>query len=78
MKAIVKKLQGMNQDRFYVIDFMPNLKWLLGNSCFIKDCTNEFRVFEEKVSMVENNKFKPLDVHVRNGDCFHMMDFMSV
>ena len=49
VKAICKKLQGLNQDRLYVVDFMPNLKWLLSNTCFIKDCTNEFRVLEEKV-----------------------------
>lgn len=55
MKAIAKKLQS-SSDKFYVIDFMPNLKWLLGNNCFIKECINEFRVFEEKfpISFVIN------------------------
>ena len=51
MKAIIKKLQQGSAERFYVIDFMPNLKWLLGNNYFIKDCTTEFRVFEEKVGL---------------------------
>ena len=49
MKSIVKKLQQLSPDRFYVIDFMPNLKWLLGNNYFIKECNTEFRSFESKV-----------------------------
>lgn len=33
---------------FFIVDVMPNLKWMLNNPLFIKECTEEFKFFEEK------------------------------
>ncbi|KAL5006691.1 hypothetical protein ScPMuIL_015497 [Solemya velum] len=48
MRKMVYMLDEMDQNQVYLIDFMPNLKFLLNNDTFIKDCSTDFRFFESK------------------------------
>ncbi|KAL3842042.1 hypothetical protein ACJMK2_020107 [Sinanodonta woodiana] len=48
LKEIMKYLDDMEKDEVYVIDFLPNLKFLQNNELFTKDCVNEFKQFEAK------------------------------
>ena len=50
LKMLIRRLDAVDKDRFCIVDFMPNLKWMLSNPTFIKECINEFRFFEEKVT----------------------------
>ena len=36
-------------NQFFVIDLLPNLRWLLRNEYLIKECSQEMKSFEEKV-----------------------------
>ena len=35
----------------YIIDILPNLKWLQRNECLIANCEEHLKVFEEKVKI---------------------------
>ena len=43
-------LEKQPKNRCYMIDFMPNLKFLLTAFNGIPECDNEFKVFENRVS----------------------------
>lgn len=36
-------------DKVFLIDMVPNLKWLIRNEYLFKECAKELRTFEEKV-----------------------------
>ncbi|KAJ8299558.1 hypothetical protein KUTeg_023618 [Tegillarca granosa] len=46
LKQLTNKLKTMDTNRCYLVDFMPNLKFILLSNVFIKECSNELRNFE--------------------------------
>lgn len=48
LRMVNRALLEKNKAKFFIIDLMPNLKWMLNNPMFIKECSEEFRTFEEK------------------------------
>lgn len=56
LRNVGRAIKDVDISKFCVVDIMPNLKWMLSNPLFIKECSSEFKAFEEKfpVSFVMN------------------------
>lgn len=48
LRWVAKYIDGMPKDQTILVDWMPNLKFLISAATFVKECNNEFRFFEEK------------------------------
>ncbi|XP_053383974.1 uncharacterized protein LOC123536359 isoform X2 [Mercenaria mercenaria] len=48
LRMVSRALKEHDKSKFFIVDLMPNLKWMLNNPMFIKECAEEFRVFEEQ------------------------------
>ena len=52
LRWVAKYIDGMPKDQTILVDWMPNLKFLISAATFVKECNNEFRFFEEKVLQI--------------------------
>ena len=48
----VQHLVESDPNQTFIVDIMPNLKWLVRNEFLIKDCDKELAKFEEKVCSI--------------------------
>ena len=48
----VQHLVESDPNQTFLVDIMPNLKWLVRNEFLIKDCGKELAKFEEKVCSI--------------------------
>lgn len=48
---MVSRALTESKGNFFIVDLMPNLKWMLNNPLFIKECSEEFKFFQEKVGI---------------------------
>lgn len=39
-------------NQIFVVDLIPNLRWLVRNDNLVKECTKEMKAFEEKVPLI--------------------------
>lgn len=46
LKWLTSALNEMDKDQTIIVDFFPNLKFLISSSTFVKECQHEFRFFE--------------------------------
>ena len=49
MRMVARAISEKDPSKICLVDFVPNLKWMLSNPNFVKDCHAEFKEFEEKV-----------------------------
>lgn len=47
----INKILDSNQNKVYLIDIMPNLKFLLRNENYLKDLAYDMATFEERVRL---------------------------
>ena len=45
----IQHIVESDPNQTYIVDIVPNLKWLIRNDLLIKECTQEMAKFEEKV-----------------------------
>lgn len=45
----VQHMVESDPNQTYIVDVVPNLKWLIRNELLIKECSKEISKFEEKV-----------------------------
>lgn len=48
LRMVSRALLAHDKTKFFIVDLMPNLKWMLNNPMFIKECADDFKTFEEK------------------------------
>ena len=52
LEWVLRLLQHMienDPNQIFVVDLIPNLRWLIKNEHLVKDCSEDMKAFEEKV-----------------------------
>jgi len=49
LRMVARAITECDHERVILVDMMPNLKWMISNKNFVKECAKEFKDFEEKV-----------------------------
>lgn len=54
LEWVIRFIQHMvesDPNQTFIVDIVPNLKWLVRNEFLIKECSKELAKFEEKVTV---------------------------
>ncbi len=52
--GLLQNLIENDPNQIFVVDLIPNLKWLVKNENLVKECSKEMKMFEEKVRHAVN------------------------